>query len=142
MVGKAVMTAMRMGAVCRAPTWVKNAAIKTMANGAAASAPTVAASRQANDSPSGTPGMTWWTRTPAVPPMNSDGRWPAHEAAAQADGEREHLGDERGGDQAQAERPRAGELDLELVGLELVGAVEHGQRQGHADDPEDHPAQH
>src|SRR5262252_8190909 len=102
MVRKAVTTAIRMGAVCRAPTWVRNAAIRTIANGAATSAPTVAASRQVNASPSGTLGMTWWTMTPAVPPMNSDGKWPAHEAAAQADGEREHLGDERGGDQAQA----------------------------------------
>jgi len=74
MVRKAVITAMRMGAVCRAPTWVRNAAIKTIANGAAASAPTVAASRQVNASPSGTPGMTWWTMTPAVPPMNSAGK--------------------------------------------------------------------
>ena len=34
-----VTTAMKMGAVCRAPTWVKNAAIKTIENGAATASP-------------------------------------------------------------------------------------------------------
>lgn len=74
MARKAVTTAIRMGAVCSAPTWVRNAAISTIENGAGASAPGTAASRQVNASPSGTLGMTWWTMTPAVPPMNSDGK--------------------------------------------------------------------
>src|SRR5271166_5353743 len=65
---------MRMGAVCRAPTWVTNAASSTIENGAATTAPGTAESRQVNASPSGKPGMTWWTMTPAVPPMNSDGK--------------------------------------------------------------------
>ena len=57
-----------------APTRVRNAAISTIANGAAASDPSTAVSRQLNASPSGTPGMAWWTMTPAVPPINSDGK--------------------------------------------------------------------
>ena len=67
-------TAIRTGAVWSAPTWVTNAASSTIVNGAATSAPGTAANRQVNASPSGTPGSTWWTRTPAVPPMNSDGK--------------------------------------------------------------------
>jgi hypothetical protein len=59
MVRKEVTTAIRMGAVCSAPTWVRNAAISTMENGAGMSAPGTAASRQVNASPSGTLGTTW-----------------------------------------------------------------------------------
>ena len=44
----AVTTAIRMGAVCSAPTRVRNADISTIANGAAASAPKTAVSRQRN----------------------------------------------------------------------------------------------
>ena len=41
------------------------------AGGLAATQP---ASMQENANPSGTPGNTWWTRTPAVPPMNNEGK--------------------------------------------------------------------
>jgi hypothetical protein len=51
MVRKAVTTAIRMSAVCSAPTWVKNAAVSTMENGAGASAPGTAASRRRNLDP-------------------------------------------------------------------------------------------
>ena len=96
MVRNAVTTAIRMGAVCSAPTWVRNAAISTIENGAGASDPGTAASRQVNASPSGTPGMTWCTRTPAVPPMNSEGKiGPPMNPLRLADREREHLGDQR-----------------------------------------------
>jgi hypothetical protein len=74
MVRSAVMTAIRIGAVWSAPTWVRNAAISTIENGAGATEPGTAASRQENASPSGTPGKTWWTSTPAVPPMNREGK--------------------------------------------------------------------
>ena len=67
-------TAIRIGAVWSAPTWVRNAAISTIENGAGASDPGTAASRQENANPSGTLGNTWWTITPAVPPMNSEGK--------------------------------------------------------------------
>ena len=39
MVRNAVTTAIRIGAVCKAPTWVRNAASSTIENGAAASDP-------------------------------------------------------------------------------------------------------
>ncbi len=61
---------------------------------------------------------------------------PADEAAALADGEGEHLGDQDGGEQAQAQGPRVFEY-----GRELIAAGEHRQRQCHADDPEYHTAQ-
>jgi hypothetical protein len=43
-------------------------------NGAAASDPGTAASRQVNARLNGTPGTTSCTRTPAVPPMNNAGK--------------------------------------------------------------------
>src|SRR4029453_3014921 len=74
MVRNAVMTAIRIGAVWSAPTWVRNAASSTIENDAGATAPGTAASRQVKASPRGMPGKTWWTRTPAVPPMNREGK--------------------------------------------------------------------
>src|SRR4051812_49965954 len=74
MVRNAVTTAIRIGAVCNAPTWVRNAASSTIENGAAASDPGTAASRQVNARPNGTPGTTSCTSTPTVPPMNNAGK--------------------------------------------------------------------
>ena len=74
MVRNAVTTAIRIGAVCNAPTWVRNAASSTIENGAAASDPGTAASRQVNARPNGTAGNTSCTRTPAAPPMNNAGK--------------------------------------------------------------------
>ena len=68
------MTAIRIGAVWSAPTWVRKATSSTIENDAGTTDPGTAASRQENASPSGTLGNTWWTSTPAVPPMNSDGK--------------------------------------------------------------------
>ena len=56
MVRNAVSTAIRMGAVCSAPTAVRNAASSTMENGAAIRDPGTAASMQVKVSPSGRPG--------------------------------------------------------------------------------------
>jgi hypothetical protein len=61
---------------------------------------------------------------------------PADEAAALADGEREHLGDQNGGEQAHPQGSRVTD-----DGRELIAAGEHRQRQCHADDPEHHSAQ-
>ena len=54
MVRNAVTTAIRIGAVCNAPTWVRNAASSTIENGAAATDTGTAASRQVNARPNGT----------------------------------------------------------------------------------------
>ena len=102
---EAVTTAIRIGAVWSAPTWVRNAAISTIENDAGATDPGTAASRQENASPNGTLGNTWWTSTPAVPPMNREENGSADESAALADGEGEHLRDQDGDDQAQPEGP-------------------------------------
>ena len=59
LLGRKAAAAIRMAAVCTAPTWVKNAAGSTIENGAATSAPGTAASRHLNASPAerrGTPG--------------------------------------------------------------------------------------
>ena len=68
------MTAIMMGAVCSAPTWVMNAAVNAIANGAATRAPATAANMQVNVSPRGTLENVSWTMTPAVPPMNNEGK--------------------------------------------------------------------
>ena len=73
MVRYAVTTAMRTDAVWRPPTCDTNAASSTTVNGGATTAPGTAANTQVTANPSGTPGMSWWTKTPAVPPINSDG---------------------------------------------------------------------
>ena len=56
-VRKAVMTAIRIGAVCSAPTCVKNAAISTIENGAGATTPGTASEQEGERQPSGTLGM-------------------------------------------------------------------------------------
>src|SRR3954447_16322207 len=130
MVRKAVTTAIRMEAVCSAPTWVRNAAISTIENGAGASAPGTAASKQLNARPSGTPGMTWWTRTPALPPMKRDGKmgpptkplpWLTAKVSILAI-------------KIATTRPHTQVSRVEH-GRELIAAREHRQWQCHADNP-------
>ena len=52
-------TAIRMGAVCGAPTCVTKAASSTTENGAETTPPGTAANRHVNASPSGTLGKIW-----------------------------------------------------------------------------------
>jgi hypothetical protein len=59
MVRNAVTTAIRMGAVCGAPTCVTKAASSTTENGAETTPPGTAANRHVNASPSGTLGKIW-----------------------------------------------------------------------------------
>jgi hypothetical protein len=102
MVRKAVKTAMRTGAVSSAPIWVRNAASRTMENGAAASAPgwrKHAGERQSQRHP-GDDLVDDDTGRSADEQRREDGA--AHEAAALADAEGEHLRDERGDEQADA----------------------------------------
>ena len=70
--------------------------------------------------------------------MNSDGKTgPPTKPLASLTREGEHLRQEGRDDQAEPEGSHAVEH-----GRELVAAAEHGQRQGHPDDPEEQSAEH
>ena len=126
------MTAIRMGAVCSAPTWVTNAASSTSANGAETSGSGNRGEHARERQPQGYAGDHLVHEHSSRPP--DEQRWedrPADEPARLADGEGEDLGDHEGGQEARAECPAS----LQHA-LELITAREHRQRQDHADDAE------
>ena len=108
-----------------------------MVNGAAMIDPGTAASRQVKARPSGTAGDQLVDED-AAGSADEQGREDraADEPAGLADRERDHLSDEQGDEQSDAEGVGVGE-----DGAELVTAGEHGQREGNSDESEEGPAE-
>ena len=125
-------TAIRMGAVCSAPTWVTNAASNTIEKGAATSDPGTAASKQVKVSPKGHAGNRLVHHYSGRSPDEQRGKdGSTHEAAGLTHRKSKHLRDHQHGDQPDAKGLRVAEH-----GLELVAACEQRQWEGNTDKPE------